>query len=142
MPGPVAATAPRPYLGTMKSRPVSAVGRSQRQLRAGELVRHALSEMFQREQVHAEDLPDAPLTFTEVKVSPDLKAATVYCSVLGRDDFEAEIEKLNKAAPAIRQILARKVTLKFTPSLMFRADDSFAEAAKIASLLKETRQGD
>lgn len=117
----------------------TAAGPSQRQLRAGELVRHALSEMFQRGEVHEQEIPSAPLTISQVKVSPDLKAATVFFSVLGSDRFEEEEKMLNKAAGAIRATLARKVTLKFTPSLVFRGDESFSEAAKIASLLKETR---
>lgn len=95
--------------------------------------------MFQRGEVHEQEIPSAPLTISQVKVSPDLKAATVFFSVLGSDRFEEEEKMLNKAAGAIRATLARKVTLKFTPSLVFRGDESFSEAAKIASLLKETR---
>lgn len=115
-------------------------GPSQRQLRAGELIRHALAEMFQREEVHVRDLPASPVTITEVKTSPDLKSATVFCAILGKEDFGAEIEQLNRAAGAIRQVLGRKVELKFTPSLTFRKDETFDEAARISALLKETRR--
>ena len=115
-------------------------GPSQRQLRAGELIRHALAEIFQREEVHEQDLPASPVTITEVKTSPDLKAATVFCAILGKDDFETEINQLNKASGAIRQVLGRKIQLKFTPSLTFRKDETFEEAARISALLKETRR--
>lgn len=115
-------------------------GPSQRQLRAGELVRHALAEMLQREEVHDENLPEIPVTITEVKVSPDLKAATVFCAFLGKDDVDAEISQLNRASGAIRRVLGRKVELKFTPSLSFRKDGTFDEVARISALLKETQK--
>ena len=115
-------------------------GPSHRQLRAGELVRHALAEMLQREEVHDENLPEIPVTITEVKVSPDLKAATVFCAFLGKDDVDAEISQLNRASGAIRRVLGRKVELKFTPSLSFRKDGTFDEVARISALLKETQK--
>lgn len=124
----------------MNSRFSSHQGRSQRQLRAGEVIRHALAEMFQRGEVHEQDLPTAPVTVTEVKVSPDLKAATVYVAVLGKDVFDTEINQLNRASGLIRQVLGRKIQLKFTPSLVFRKDESFEEAARISALIKETRR--
>ena len=117
-------------------------GPSQRQLRAGELVRHALAEMLQRGEVHDAALPDTPVTVTEVKISPDLRAATVFCAFLGKDDVDAEIKMLNKASGAIRQVLGRKVQLKFTPSLVFRKDETFDEVARISALLKDSRQTD
>lgn len=126
----------------MSNRFAQPSGPSQRQLRAGELIRHALAEMFQREEVHEKDLPKTPITFTEVKISPDLKAATVFCAFLGKDDVDTEIAQLNRAAGAIRSVLGRKVQLKFTPSLVFHKDGTFDEVARISALLKESRSAD
>lgn len=117
-------------------------GPSQRQLRAGELLRHALAEMFQRGEVHATDLPTTPVTFTEVKISPDLKAATVFCAFLGKDDVDTEIDQLNRAAVPIRHVLGRKVQLKYAPSLVFRKDETFDEVERISALLKESGDAD
>lgn len=113
-------------------------GPSQRQRRAGEVIRHALAEILQRDEVGPATLPDRPVTVTEVKASPDLRQATVFVTVLGRDDLTEDVAILNAAAPVMRQALGRKITMKFTPALHFKADGSFAEAAKIAALLKES----
>jgi ribosome-binding factor A len=121
----------------MKNRAPSATGPSQRQRRAGELIRHVLAEMLARGEVHDTNLPSGSVTISEVRPSPDLKHAVVYCTVLGRDDVSEEIEALNKAAGKIRHVLGRKIDLKFTPSLTFRADESFSEAARINSLLRD-----
>lgn len=110
-------------------------GPSQRQLRAGELIRHALSEAFLRGEVHAPKLRGIDITVTEVRASPDLKNATVYCTTLGGREVDSAITKLNEAASAVRGVLGRKIDLKFTPSLVFRRDDSFDEAGKIDELL-------
>ncbi len=110
-------------------------GPSQRQRRAGELIRHALAEMLQREEVHDASLPQSPVTITEVRPSPDLKNATVFCSVLGKDDIAGDIAALNTAAPRIRHVLGQKIDLKFTPALVFKADSRFDEAARIDALL-------
>ncbi|MEM9233333.1 MAG: 30S ribosome-binding factor RbfA [Pseudomonadota bacterium] len=126
----------------MANRFQKTAGPSQRQLRAGELLRHALAEMFQRGEVHATDLPQTPVTFTEVKISPDLKAATVFCAFLGKDDVDTEISQLNRASVAIRHVLGRKVQLKYTPSLVFRKDETFDEVARISALLKESGDAD
>ncbi len=114
----------------------SSAGPSQRQLRAGELIRHALAEILMRGEVHEDGLPGAAMTITEVKASPDLRNATVYFSVLGKDDVADDEAALNAAAGKIRTALGRKITMKFTPQLVFRADGSFEEAARIDALLK------
>ncbi len=110
-------------------------GPSQRQLRAGELIRHALSEAFLRGEVHSPKIRGLDITVTEVRASPDLKNATVYCTTLGGREVDAAIAKLNEAAPAVRGVLGRKIDLKYTPTLVFRRDDSFDEAGKIDELL-------
>lgn len=116
-------------------------GPSQRQLRAGELIRHALVEVFQREDLRDPALAGVSLTISEVRASPDLKNATVYCAPLGATmgdaviDQEAVIKALNKLSPHLRHLLGQKIELKYTPTLTFRQDESFGEARKIDQLL-------
>lgn len=123
----------------MSSRFSSSKGPSQRQLRAGELVRHALVEILQREDLRDPALAGVSITITEVRVSPDLKQATVYCAPLGASidkEKHPEIFKaLDHAAPHLRHLLGRKIDMKFTPALKFRSDESFAEARRIDELL-------
>ena len=123
----------------MSSRFSSPKGPSQRQLRAGELVRHALVEIFQREDLRDPVLTGLSITVTEVRMSPDLKQATVFCAPLGASidkDRHPEIYKaLDHAAPHLRHILGQKIDMKFTPALKFRPDESFAEARRIDELL-------
>ncbi|MGF1545433.1 MAG: 30S ribosome-binding factor RbfA [Parvularculaceae bacterium] len=112
---------------------------SQRQLRAGELIRHALVEIFAREDLREPALSGVSLTVSEVRASPDLKHASVFCTPLGaRPDDEASrdaLAALNRAAPYVRKLLGARVDLKFTPQLAFRADESFDEARRIDELL-------
>ena len=123
----------------MPSRFSSAKGPSQRQLRAGELIRHALVEILQREDLRDPALAGVSITVSEVRPSPDLKQATVYCAALGGalkgDDPAQLIAALNRAAAAIRGHLGRRIDMKFTPALKFKADESFSEAQRIEDLL-------
>lgn len=108
-------------------------------MRAGELVRHALVEIFQREDLRDPALHGVSLTVTEARLTADLRQATVFVAELGasidREKHPEIIAALNRAAPHLRRLLAQKIELKFTPSLQFRADDSFAEARRIDELL-------
>jgi ribosome-binding factor A len=117
----------------------SAEGPSQRQLRAGELIRHALAEIFQREDLREPALRGLSITVSEVRASPDLKQATAFVMPLGGGaegaDVAAVVGALNRAAPAIRGYLGKKIDLKFTPAVKFVADQSFDEAQKIEKLL-------
>lgn len=119
----------------MANRFSSAKGPSQRQLRAGELIRHALVEIFQREDLRDPALSGVSLTVSEVRASPDLKQATAFVSPLGGGDEAAIVAALNKSAPYLRGLLGRRIELKFTPALKFIADASFAEARRIDELL-------
>ncbi len=114
-------------------------GPSQRQLRAGELVRHALVEIFAREDLRDPDLSGMSLTVSEVRMAPDLKQATVFVAPLGssiEQDKHPEIVKaLGRAAPHLRHLLGQKIEMKYTPALIFRSDESFAEARRIDELL-------
>lgn len=115
-------------------------GPSQRQLRAGELIRHALVEILQREELREPELQGVSVTVTEVRMTPDLKQAAVFCTALGgalADDKRgtAVVASLNKAAPHMRGELGRRIDMKFTPQLTFRYDDSFDTARHIDQLL-------
>ncbi|MFQ5563583.1 MAG: 30S ribosome-binding factor RbfA [Parvularculaceae bacterium] len=110
-------------------------GPSQRQLRAGELVRHALVEILQREDLREPALKDVSVTVSEARLSPDLKQATVFCTPLGGAHETEVVAALNRVAPYLRGLLGRKIDMKFTPALSFRADESFAEAEKVDALL-------
>jgi ribosome-binding factor A len=114
----------------------SAPGGSQRQLRVGETVRHALAEILSQGSVHDEDLEGHIITVPEVKMSPDLKLATIYVMPLGGRDTEIVIAALARNKKFLRGEVARRVNLKFAPDLRFRADDRFDEAERIEKLLR------
>src|SRR6202000_3089476 len=100
----------------------SAPGGSQRQLRVGETVRHALAEILSQGSVHDPDLEGQIITVPEVRMSPDLKLATVYAMPLGGRDIERVIEALERNKKFLRGEVARRVNLKFAPDLRFRTD--------------------
>jgi len=110
-------------------------GPSQRQLRAGELVRHALVEIIAREDLRDPDLLGAAITIGEVRASPDLKHATAFVSALGPNDPQKIADGLTRCASFLRGRLARQIDLKFTPELHFQADISYDEARHIDELL-------
>lgn len=113
----------------------SAKGPSQRQLRAGELIRHALADILARGELRDPALEGVSVTIGEVRPSPDLKQATVFCAPLGGGDAQATAAALNRCGAYLRGQLGREVTLKFTPQLKFVPDASFDEATKIDALL-------
>jgi ribosome-binding factor A len=114
-------------------------GPSQRQLRVGEMLRHALSDILTRGEVRDPDLEGTPITVTQVKPSPDMRHAVVFCEPLGGKNAAKVIAALNRHKSFIRGALGRAITLKFTPELRFAEDTSFAEAEKIETLLKSER---
>lgn len=114
----------------------SAPGGSQRQLRVGEQVRHAIAEILAQGTVHDEDLEGHIITVPEVRMSPDLKLATVYVMPLGGRDTEVIIAALERNKKFLRGEVARRVNLKFAPDLRFRVDERFDEAERIEKLLR------
>ena len=114
----------------------SANGPSQRQLRVGELLRHALSNVFRAGLNIDAPLDTRLLTITEVKMSPDLKVATIFVMPLGGGNTEQVPKILGQHAKFLRGELGRNINLKFTPDLRFRVDESFAEGARIDALLR------
>jgi len=114
----------------------SAPGGSQRQLRVGEQVRHAMAEILAQGNVHDDDLEGHIITVPEVRMSPDLKLATVYVMPLGGRDTGIVIAALERNKKFLRGEVARRVNLKFAPDLRFRVDERFDEAERIEKLLR------
>jgi ribosome-binding factor A len=111
-------------------------GPSQRALRVGELIRHALSDMLTRGEVHDPVLEGHLITVPEVRMSPDLRLATIYVMPLGGRDIDAVIEALDRNKRYLRGEIARHVNLKFVPEIRFRVDERFDEAERIEKLLR------
>ena len=109
---------------------------SQRQLRVGEIVRHAVADILAQGGVHDADLEGHIITVPEVRMSPDLKLATVYVMPLGGRDTEIVLAALERNKKFLRGEVARRVNLKFAPDLRFRVDERFDEAERIEKLLR------
>lgn len=111
-------------------------GPSQRQLRAGELIRHALADVLTRGEVRDPELDGALVTVGEVRMSPDLKVATALVSALGREDGERVVEALSRNARFLRGQIAKATRqMRSTPELRFRLDTRFEDDARIEALL-------
>jgi ribosome-binding factor A len=111
-------------------------GPSQRQLRAGELVRHALAEVLARGEVHDPVIARHLITVPEVRMSPDLRQATIYVMPLGGRDEKEVLAALDRNRRYLRGEIARRVNLKFAPDIRFRLDERFDEAERIEKLLR------
>jgi ribosome-binding factor A len=122
----------------MKRRAASAgqQGPSQRALRAGELVRHALAEILSRGEVHDPVLEGHLITVPEVRMSPDLRQATIYVMPLGGRDEKDVLAALERNKKFLRGEIARRINLKFAPDIRFRIDERFDEAERIEKLLR------
>ena len=112
------------------------VGPSQRQLRVGELIRHTLAEMLARGDVHDPVIEGHMITIPEVRMSPDLRLATIYVMPLGGRDAAEVVDALDRNKRYLRGEIAHHVNLKFAPDLRFRVDDRFDEAERIEKLLR------
>ena len=108
---------------------------SQRQLKVGEVIRHALSEILNRGEISDEVLERHSLTVPEVRMTPDLKLATAYVMPLGGGDAEEVVTHLEQHKRYLRGELARRVNLKFMPQIRFKVDVSFESSAKIDAIL-------
>jgi ribosome-binding factor A len=111
-------------------------GPSQRQLRVGELIRHALAEMLARGAVHDPILEGHMITVPEVRMSADLRLATIYVMPLGGRDQTEVIAALDRNKRFLRGEIARSINLKFAPEIRFRIDERFDEAERIEKLLR------
>lgn len=108
---------------------------SQRQLKVGEVIRHALSEILNRGEISDEFLDRHSLTVPEVRMTPDLKLATAYVMPLGGGEAEEVVDHLEQHKRYLRGELARRVNLKFMPQIRFKVDVSFETSAKIDAIL-------
>jgi len=108
---------------------------SQRQLKVGEMIRHALADIFFRGEIVDEVLSRHSITVPEVRMSPDLKLATVYVLTLGGSEADEAVAHLEKHKRYLRGLLAKRVSMKFMPELRFRVDTSFEKSARIDELL-------
>jgi ribosome-binding factor A len=111
-------------------------GQSQRQLRAGELVRHALAEILSRGDVHDPIIEAHLITVPEVQMTADLRLATIYVMPLGGRDSAAVLAALERNKRYLRGEIARRVNMKFAPEIRFRIDERFEEAERIEKLLR------
>src|SRR5512140_2487477 len=115
-------------------------GPSQRQLRAGELVRHALVEILREQEITDPDIAGVSITLTEVRMSPDLRHATVFVEPLGGGEQAAVVVKaLNRHHKFLRARLGHAIDMKFTPALKFLHDETFDEAARMSALFADPR---
>jgi ribosome-binding factor A len=115
-------------------------GPSQRQLRAGELVRHALVEILREEDSDDPDLAGVSVTLTEVRMSPDLRHATIFVEPLGGgEQARLVVKALNRRHKFLRGRLGHAIDMKFTPELKFLHDETFDEAARMNTLFSDPR---
>jgi ribosome-binding factor A len=120
----------------MAKRFEKASGSSQRQLRVGELIRHALAELLARGEVHDPVIEGHLITVPEVKMTADLRLATIYVMPLGGRDADEVVAALERNKRYLRGEIARHVNLKFAPEIRFRIDERFDEAERIEKLLR------
>ena len=114
-------------------------GPSQRQLRVGELVRHALAQMLARGDVHDDVIASHVVTVSEVRMTPDLRLATIYIMPLGGKDLGPVLEALERNRKFIRGVVAHAVNLKFAPEIRFLPDETFDEARRIDEILRSPK---
>ncbi|GAB5509649.1 MAG: 30S ribosome-binding factor RbfA [Hyphomicrobiales bacterium] len=109
---------------------------SQRQLRVGELIRHALSEVLMRGLIREPALETGLISVSEVRMSPDLKIATVFIAPIGPGDSQALVKAMANNAGALRHEVTKRVSMKFAPNLRFKPDTSFDTYGKIDAILR------
>jgi ribosome-binding factor A len=114
----------------------AAPGLSQRQLRVGELVRHVLADLFARGEVHDPVIEGHMITVSEVRMTADLRLATIYVMPLGGEDIELVTAALDRNKRFLRGEIARQINLKFAPEIRFAVDQRFEEADRIERLLR------
>ncbi|MGO9392439.1 30S ribosome-binding factor RbfA [Rhodoblastus sp.] len=112
---------------------------SQRMLRVAELIRHAMATMLSRGEINDPDLAGLVVTVPSVRMSPDLKLATVYVMPLGGKAQDAIVAILDRHKKFLRGEVAHRINLKFAPDIRFKVDESFANAAKIDALLQTAK---
>lgn len=120
----------------MSPRDSKSKGPTQRQLRVGEELRHAISGILFRNELHEPEFETISITVSEVRISPDLKNATVYITPLaGGDRSPKTVDRLNLLAPVLRRVLSKHIVLRHIPKLYFKLDHSFDAAGRVLQLL-------
>ena len=114
-------------------------GPTQRMLRVSEMIRHELSAMLSRKEIHDDTLAATVVTIPEVRMSTDLKLATVYVMPLGGLNVEGVIKALGTHQKYIRSVIAKAINLKYAPEVRFKYDETFDEAMRIDRLLHSVR---
>lgn len=112
---------------------------SVRLLKVGEQVRHVISEILTRQQVHDATLSAHTVSVTEVRMTPDLRVANVYVKPLLGEDEEIVLKALRTHTAFFQREVAQRLRLKFAAKVQFRADESFDEASRIDALLSDPR---
>ena len=123
----------------VRSRPPAAEKLSQRQLRVGEMVRHAIVSILARGDLHDPELEGVSITVSEVRMTPDLRNARIFMTPLGGQDSVVIAQALNRAAAFIRRQLGKQVEMRYLPQLVFESDDLFDQGEKIEQLLRSPR---
>jgi ribosome-binding factor A len=119
-----------------RSKAAGTSGPSQRQLRVGELIRHALAEMLSRGDIHDPVIEAHMITVPEVRMTADLRLATIYVMPLGGKDGQEVVAALERNKKFLRGEIAHRVNLKFAPDIRFRVDERFDEAERIEKILR------
>jgi ribosome-binding factor A len=119
-----------------KSKRDNSPNASQRQLRVGELIRHAIADMLTRGEVHDPVLESHMITVPEVAVAADLRLATIYVMPFGGNDTAEVLDAFERNKKFLRGEIARRINLKFAPDIRFRIDERFDEADRIERLLR------
>lgn len=128
------------YMGLMaQNRFSQGSGPSQRQLRVGELIRHSLSTVLARGDVHDPDLQRFSITVGEVRTSPDLKIATAYILPLGGQEADVALSALRRNRHELRRMVAKAMVLKFAPELRFQLDETFDRLDETRRLFADER---
>ena len=115
---------------------------TQRQLRAGELVKQNIGELFIRNEAKIPSINSKLVTVTEVRMTPDLKTARVYVIPLGGIDTKETVRILTEYSHLVRRALSKRLDIKFLPKLTFVEDNSFEYAEKIEKIIKKNKEND
>ena len=113
---------------------------SQRQLRVGEMIKQSLGMIFLRDEAKLPNLETREITVTEVRMSQDLKIAKAFVLPLGGKNAQEIVDKLKEFSFVVRKVLSKKITMKYSPKLLFVKDESFDYAEKIENLIKQTNK--
>lgn len=118
-----------------RKKTASAKAPTQRMLRIGELIRHRIAELLVRGDIHDDVIASHSITIPEVRISHDMRLATIYVMPLGGDDMKPVIDALERNKKYIRAQVAQTLNLRYAPDLRFREDQTFEEATRIDRLL-------